>query len=169
MSPESLYRVLPPGVRSCLRAHMILRKWLISKLVAPRIGLRARQNRMEYLLQAIEVSRLRSTEAPSPNELASKPCVRSFVEAVITTAILSTESRLYQRAWQNVAMIRGCQCDSLAAYLARPKMKSVASQEPLTIDLGWLIERLLDVISMPDMVEPTVQEGQNLVNFDKRR
>ncbi|KAF5354352.1 hypothetical protein D9758_010729 [Tetrapyrgos nigripes] len=169
LSPESLYRVLPPGVRSCLRAHIIVRKWLISKIVALRIGLRARQNRMEYLLRVIEVSRLRNNEIASSGELATTHCVRSFVESVITSAVLSPESRLYQRAWHNVAVTRGCQMDSLAALLERPAKKSASSKEPLTIDLGWLFERLLDVISMPDMVESTTQEGQNLVNFDKRR
>ena len=65
MTQEALYRLLPPGIRSCVRAYTIIRKWLIAKLVAPRIGLRARQARMELLIQVIEVARLRNTETPS--------------------------------------------------------------------------------------------------------
>ncbi|KAJ3722154.1 rho GTPase activating protein 22 [Lentinula guzmanii] len=169
LSPESLYRLLPPGIRSCIRAHSIIRKWLISKIVAPRIGIRTRQARLEFVLQVIEVARLRNSENAIPNSLSEQPCVRSFVEAAVTSAILSPECRMYYRAWQNVAAGRGCSHDTLSQLLARPKTQSVASKEPLTVDMGWLIERILDVIAMPDLVESHNEEGQNLVNFDKRR
>ncbi|ESK91434.1 rho gtpase activating protein 22 [Moniliophthora roreri MCA 2997] len=168
LSPECLYRLLPPGIRSCIRAFYILRKWIISKIVAPRLGLRARQARMESLVQALEVTRMRSLEYQN-GRLDEQPCVRSFTEAVISSAIISTESRMHQRAWQNVALNRGCQCDSLASLLSRPTVRSISSKEPLTVDMGWLIERMLDVVAMPDTLEPIHQEGQNLVNFDKRR
>lgn len=169
LSPEALYRLLPPGIRSCFRAHTILRKWIISKVVAPRLGFRARQARLEFLLQAIEVARLRNAEPSSPGSVSEQPCVRSFVEAVVTSAILSPECRMHQRAWQNIAANRGCQYETLAQLLVRPNTKSVASKDPLTVDMGWLIERILDVIAMPDLVESHNEEGQNLVNFDKRR
>ncbi|KAK7029539.1 rho GTPase-activating protein [Paramarasmius palmivorus] len=167
LSPECLYRLLPPGIRSCIRAFYILRKWIISKLVAPKIGLRARQARMESLIQALEVSRMRSLEHNT--RLDDQPCVRSFVEAVISSALISSESRMHHRAWQNVAINRGSQCDSLTSLLSRPTVRSVSSKEPLTVDMGWLIERILDVVAMPDTIEPIHQEGQSLVNFDKRR
>ncbi|KAJ4471470.1 rho GTPase activating protein 22 [Lentinula aciculospora] len=169
LSPESLYRLLPPGIRSCIRAHSIIRKWLISKIVAPRIGLRTRQLRLEFLLQVIEVARLRNAESFSPSSVYEQPCVRSFVEAVVTSAILSPECRMHHRAWQNISASRGCSYDTLSLLLARPKTQSVTSKDPLTVDMGWLIERILDVIAMPDLVESHNEEGQNLVNFDKRR
>ncbi|KAF8058629.1 rho GTPase activating protein 22 [Lyophyllum atratum] len=170
LSQDSLYRMLPPGIRSCVRAYGIIRKWIISKIVAPRLGLRARQARMELLLRAIEVARLRNTNSSSTSaRLADQPCVRSFVEAVTTSAILSVESRMHTRAWQNVAVSRGVQCDSLVALLSRPGTKSVSCQEPLSPDMGWVIERMLEVIATPDTVESAAQETHNLVNFDKRR
>lgn len=85
MTADTLYRLLPPGIRSCIRAHGIVRKWLISKLVAPKLGLRTRQTRMELFLRAIEVARLRNAEANSLHPI-ERPCVRSFVEAVICSA-----------------------------------------------------------------------------------
>ncbi|KIK60980.1 hypothetical protein GYMLUDRAFT_43514 [Collybiopsis luxurians FD-317 M1] len=169
LSPESLYRLLPPGIRSCIRAHSILRKWIISKVVAPRLGLYTRQARLEFLLQVIEVTRLRNAEPSSFSSVSEQACVRSFVEATVTSAILSPECRLHQRAWQNIAASRGCNFETLAQLLARPNTKSVVSKDPLTVDMGWLIERILDVIAMPDLVESHSDEGQNLVNFDKRR
>ncbi|KAG5644301.1 hypothetical protein DXG03_008719 [Asterophora parasitica] len=169
-SQDSLYRMLPPGVRSCVRAYGIIRKWIISKIVAPRLGLRARQARMELLLRAIEVARLRNiTSSATSALLVDQPCVRSFVEAVTTSAIISIESRMHSRAWQNLAVSRGVQCDSLSALLSRPMTQSVSSRDPLTPDMGWVIERMLEVIATPDTVESVAQESQNLVNFDKRR
>ena len=169
LTQDALYRLLPPGVRSCIRAYSIIRKWLISKLVAPRIGLRSRQARMELLIQAIEVCRLRNTETPSTSQLIDQPCVRSFVEAVTTSALLSVESRLHHRAWQGVAFGRGSTCDSLSSLLLRPYVQSTSSGDSLTVDMGWLLERMLELIATPDVIEASAEEGQNLVNFDKRR
>lgn len=175
LTQDALYRLLPPGVRSCIRAYGIIRKWVISKIVTPRLGLRARQARMELLIQAIEVSRLRNSESSSSStttsQLLEQPCVRSFVEAVTTSALLSVESRMHHRAWQGVALSRGCSCDSLSSLLLRPYIECTSSNDSLTVDMGWLLERMLEVISTPDTIEPTVQdpEGQTLVNFDKRR
>ncbi|KAF5377413.1 hypothetical protein D9757_009715 [Collybiopsis confluens] len=169
LSPESLYRLLPPGIRSCIRAHSILRKWIISKVVAPRLGLYKRQSRLEFLLQVIEVARLRNADSLSPDNVSRQACVRSFVEAAVTSAILSPECRMHQRAWQNIAVSRGCNYETLVQLLARPTVQSISSKDPLTVDMGWLIERVLDVIAMPDLVESHNEEGLNLVNFDKRR
>lgn len=169
LSQDSVYRLLPPGIRSCVRAYTLLRKWIVSKIVAPRLGLRARQARMEILLRAIEVTRIRSMDSATSGGLADKPCVRSFVEAVLSSAIISPESRAHHRAWQNVAMTRGSHCDSLTSLLSRPVTESVALREPLTVDMGWLIERLLDIIATPDVVESANQESLSLVNFEKRR
>lgn len=170
LSQDSLYRLLPPGIRSCIRAYSILRKWIISKIVAPRLGLSQRQTRIEILLRVIEVARVRNSEvSSSPRRLVDQPCVRSFVEAVVTSAVMSVESRMHHRAWQNVAMARGCQCDSLASLLSQPFIQLSSPREPLTMDMGWVLERLLEVIAAPDVIESTNQEGQSLVNFDKRR
>lgn len=168
LAQDSLYRLLPPGIRSCIRAFTIVRKWIISKLVASKIGLRTRQARIELLIQAIELSRLRNTETPSTAQFIEQPCVRSFVEAVTTSALLSVESRLHQRAWQSVATGRNCSYDSLSSLLHRPFVQSTSSQESLTVDMGWLLERMIEVMAKPDIVESASQESQ-MINFDKRR
>jgi hypothetical protein len=160
---ESIYRLLPPGIRSSIRAYSILRKWLISKLVARNIGLRTRQNRMELLLQAIEVARLRCSSDHN------HACIRSGVEAVILSAILSVESRTHQKAWQNIAIARGVSCESVASYLSISTVNSTRSKDPFTVDLGWILERVLEIISAPDVLESSSTDGQNLVNLDKRK
>jgi len=147
----------------------------VSKIVAPRLGLRARQARLELLIQAIEVARLRSAENPGSAanghgaSAILQPCVRSFVEAVVTSALLSVESRMHQRAWQGVALGRGCQADSLSSLLLRPYVQTTTSSDCLTLDVGWLLERMLELIAGPDVLESSSLEGQNLVNLDKRR
>ncbi|EAU92027.2 rho GTPase activating protein 22 [Coprinopsis cinerea okayama7 len=169
LSQEALYRQLPPGIRSCIRAFGIIRKWLISKIVAPRLGLRARQARMELLVQAVEVARLRNAERAQSGPAIIQPCVRSFVESVVTSAILSIESRMHHRSWQSVAHNRGTQCDSIASLLLRPFVQSTSSTDCLTVDIGWLLERMLEVIASPDVLDSSSAEGQTLINFDKRR
>ncbi|KAH9888368.1 hypothetical protein C8Q73DRAFT_794141 [Cubamyces lactineus] len=170
LAQDSLYRLLPPAVRSCIRAFGILRKWLVAKLVALRIGIQARQQRMELVLRAIEVCRRRNADSENVDvPLAERPCVRSFVEAILTSAVLSVESRTYQRAWVGVAAARGTGCDTLAAYLARPVVKTVSSRGTLAPDIGWLMEKLLEIISMPDVLESPSTEQLSLVNIEKRR
>ncbi|KAI0919200.1 hypothetical protein AcV5_002181 [Taiwanofungus camphoratus] len=170
LTQDTLYRLLPPSVRSSIRAFGILRKWLVSKLVALRLGLRNRQARMELMLRAIEICRLRSADSSVTDlSLSEHPCIRSFVEAVLTSAILSVESRLYHRAWQNVALTRGTACDTLSALLSKPHTTSVTSRNPLTVDVGWLMEKMVEIISAPDVLDSASSESLSLVNFDKRR
>ncbi|KDQ28454.1 hypothetical protein PLEOSDRAFT_1077284 [Pleurotus ostreatus PC15] len=170
MAHENFYRLLPPGVRSCVRAYTIIRKWLISKIVTPRLGVRARQARLELLLQAIEVARLRSFCLPSSSNLplSDRPCTRSFVETVITSALLSIESRMYHRVWQNIALQRGCQCDSLSSLLSKSPIEAPTSRRSLIVDIGWLMERMLEIIALPDVLDSS-PPGNLLVNYDKRR
>lgn len=169
LSQDSLYRLFPPSVRSCIRAYTLIRKWLISKLVAPRLGLRARQARIELLIQAVELARLRNSESRTSDQPIESPCVRSFVEAVTTSALLSPECRLHFRVWQSVALSRNCTCDSLSSLLDQPFVQSVSSQESLTVDMGWLLERIIEISAIPDILDASSREGQQLINFDKRR
>ncbi|KAF8959099.1 hypothetical protein BDZ97DRAFT_1793880 [Flammula alnicola] len=133
------------------------------------MSLRARQAHMELLIQGIEVSRLQNTETPSTPQLIDQPCVRSFVEAVVTSALLSVESLMHHRAWQGVALSRGSSCDYLSSLLLQPYVQSTSSVDSLTVDMGWLLERMLEIIATPDIIEASSQEGQNLMNFDKRK
>ncbi|KAI0036125.1 hypothetical protein K488DRAFT_41770 [Vararia minispora EC-137] len=161
---DELYRLFPPAIRSSLRAHHVLRRWLVAQLVAPRLGALARAARMEMLLRALEVCRARSeTEAGPDGECR---CVRSFAEHVILASIVSPESRAYVRPWMSVAAARGVSGESVAALLARST--GALSGVPLTTDLGWLIERMLEVLSLPDTFNSATDMGR-VINFDKRR
>ena len=95
--------------------------------------------------------------------------VRSFAEHVLTAAILAPESRAYARAWANVAAARGVGLDNLAGMLVRDVDEIGGGGEgSLTTDVGWLLERVLEVLSLPDMFEAVTETGR-VINFDKRR
>ena len=163
-----MYGLFPASIRSCIKAFAIIRKWFISKIVFPKLGLRPRQSRLERLLQAVEISRIRNSDSTSSTPISEKPCVRSFVEAVLTSALLSPESRLHARAWQNVANARRTTADSFSALLDSSNAQT-STGDSLLVDIGWLFERILEVIVMPNVVTPPVDEVQGLVNFEKRR
>lgn len=165
---DSLYGLLPAPIRSCIKAFAVIRKWLISKIAFPKLGVRPRQSRLERLLQAVEISRIRNSDSTSSTPISEKPCVRSFVEAVLTSALLSPESRSYSRAWQNVANARRTTADSFSALLDSSNAQT-STGDSLLVDVGWLFERILEVIVMPNVVTSSAEEGQGLVHFEKRR
>jgi GTPase-activating protein BEM2 len=160
-----VYKLFPPSVRSTIRAHIACRHWIISKITAQGIGRRTRQSRIELFLHAIEISRSRS-QGVFVDGMGESPVVRSFVETVLTSALLSPQSRLFTRVWQDVAANRGASVDSFETFISTP-LASVTGRKP-TVDFGWLLERMIEIISLPD----TLQDGgcdAGLVNFEKRR
>jgi hypothetical protein len=124
---------------------------------------------MDLFIQAIEVARLSSADPGSSFPPGDRPCIRSFAESVLTSAVVSVESRIHQRAWQAVALNRGVHCDTLVSLLSRRPTQETNSKEVLTVDIGWLLERMLEVITTPDVVESSSDTAPSLVNFDKRR
>ncbi|KAH8994411.1 hypothetical protein EDB92DRAFT_274843 [Lactarius akahatsu] len=168
LSQEPLYRLFPPGLRSCLRAHHVLRKWIVSKIVAPRVGSQVRQARMEILLRAVEVCRDRSDFDHTQHPSLERRCVRTFVEFVLTSAILSPESRLYSRAWNNVASARRTGSDTLIVMLVKPGYRYSRDLPELITDMGWTLERMVEILSLPDVLT-TPTDTSGLINFQKRR
>jgi hypothetical protein len=164
MSQDKLCRQLSSGLRLCFRAHETLRRWVLSLLVDRNIGPSIRQKRMELLLDALAISRLsgRNRSLKTPDQ----PSVRSFAEAVLTSAMLSPESRAYYRTWNDIATTRGCSVGTLVSLLSRPDEQVSARIQPLTVDIGWYLERLIDAISMPNATE---ENGKPMINLEKRR
>lgn len=165
---ESVYSLLPASIRGLIRTHAVIRKYLLSKIVTPRLGFRIRQTRMEMLLRTIEVCRLRTADPSSEERFANQGTARSFVETAIISAIVAPESRFFSAAWNSVAVARGATAESLDSLLANPVIQSVTNKNRLTVDIGWLLERFLEVISIPNLVEPHV-EASTLINVEKRR
>ena len=67
-----------------------------------------------------------------------------------------------------MANVRRTGSDSLVTMLTRPCYQPSPSSSDLITDLGWTLERMLEILSLPDVLtSPT--EGSGLVNFHKRR
>jgi hypothetical protein len=164
---------LPASVRTTFRAHSSLRRWLVLQIVGHGLGIPRRVARIKTLLEALEICRQRahvvdaiwsSTRSAVGPEL--EPTMSTFVGRALTAALLSPESRAHAKAWHIVATDRGGSVDVLSSMLPVGVARDPSNNGCCTIDLGWLLERITEVIcQVPDFV----QESQHLVNFDKRR
>jgi GTPase-activating protein BEM2 len=163
LGQDRLYRLFPASVRTSLRAHEMLRRWLVSHLADATISVGTRHARAIKLLDAIEITRKRSYGS-SAQPVGQRVCVRSFTESVLVSAVLSSPSRAYYHVWQMAASERRVSMDLLSSMFIKGKGETLP--ERLTVDLGWLLERLLEFISLPNVTE---DGGRALVNFDKRR
>ena len=130
ISQDSLYRLLSPGIQSCVHAYNILHKWRISKLVTPKLGIRQCHSRMDLCLCALEIAHLHNLDRSPSYGPSERPCVRSFVEAIIMSAIISPKSRMHHNPWQKVANICGVQYDSLATLLSRQTVPKKSVRRP---------------------------------------
>ena len=97
------------------------------------------------------------------------PCVRSFVESVLTSALVSPESRLFVHVWSNVAHSRNVSPESLLSLLSIRTVHTPDIAHRLTVDPAWLMERMLEVISLPDVLDSPMETPLSLINYDKRR
>ncbi|CCO34478.1 GTPase-activating protein BEM2/IPL2 AltName: Full=Bud emergence protein 2 [Rhizoctonia solani AG-1 IB] len=167
MGPEKFVRNLPSSIRSVFRAHDIVRRWALASIVAPRLGIQTRQERIELLLQTIEVCRLRTADSPSSRDIL-QPSIRTFTETALGAALCSPESRLFARAWQEVGAARGASIESLSSLLSVRRVEKIRSPRRMTADMGWLIECLLELSCLPDK-SCEGGSGVELLNFDKRR
>ncbi|CAE6383766.1 unnamed protein product [Rhizoctonia solani] len=167
MGPEKFVRNLPSSIRSVFRAHDIVRRWALANIVTPRLGIQARQERIELLLRTIEVCRLRTADSPSSQDIL-QPSIRTFTETALGAALCSPESRLFTRAWQEVGATRGASIESLSSLLSVRHVEKIRSPRRMTADMGWLIECLLELSCLPDK-SCEGSSGVELLNFDKRR
>lgn len=162
---DQLHKSFPSSIRLLLRMHATFRAWATQKLAAPGIGLRKREARIDLLLGAIEVCRRRSHAMRDEDRtIFDAPTVPSFVEVALLAAIWSPESRVFSRAWANVASKRGTQADSIQSLFTVPRVPP--SHTKCVVDGGWLFEQLLGILSLPNTL---FQREHILVHFDKRR
>jgi hypothetical protein len=158
---------MPASIRYGLRAHTTIRRWIIGNLVNPALSLPQRQKRMIKAIEMIELSRSRMSNVAFGGQSEAQPTIKSpslasFVERAIISAVISPESRLFSSAWQMVASSRGISSpDSLIALV---RQNITVTDSTLTLDMAWLNERLMEVVTQVD----TLTDGLT-INFDKRR
>jgi hypothetical protein len=82
------------------------------------------------------------------------------IEAVITAPIINPESRIHQRLWRALRQ---------PALLSRPAVPKKTHADPVVVDISWFLERMLEIISIPDSVVISQEDSQCIVSLDKRR
>lgn len=166
---EHLVKMFPPSVRNVLRVHAAIRAWVVTKLSAIGLGSRTREERIELVLRTVELCRSRAPTvgfARSEGGLSTLPAAPSLVEAACLAALWSPESRIYARAWANVAAKRNKSHESFEALLAYDTSPSDYGEQ-FIVDGGWVFEQMLRVMSLPDTVVNKSELA--LMNYDKRR
>lgn len=167
---QRLLQFAQPSIRSVLHCYDHARRWATAVIAEPGIGKETRQRRIERFLHAVELCRALSTKTDGVTIEA--PVIRSFVETVLVAAMLSPESRLYQRAWHDAAANRHISTtEALENYVQchRGDEAVFAPEFKLAVDFGWVIERLVEMISMPDTLQSSTGSLGLVVNFEKRR
>ncbi|CAG8561211.1 4285_t:CDS:2 [Diversispora eburnea] len=177
-SKESVLNSLPRSIQALCRIHNTIRKWVIQEVSSPNIEIEPRVKRMNIFLDMILLSRKRMVKLDiypkgeaAKNESEAKRSVPSFVESAIVSALISPESRLFTRAWSEVAISRNGSMESLDSLLQNDLIKThiVNSTNPnlaMVPCIGWLFERMSEICcNVPDMSF----ESEKLINYDKRR
>ncbi|MCO5549703.1 hypothetical protein L7F22_003176 [Adiantum nelumboides] len=175
---QSVYHRLPASIRDACASQSLLRGWCAVQVIEPRIGLIKRQSRIAKLIDAVWICRARmcntrmeemSSSPLSPAFVYQEPTIASFVESVLIGALTSSESRLFVRAWQQVAVERGGNCDSLASLVPPREIADKyreSSQLSSTLDVGWLLKSMAQAVLR---VSDVIQEESTLIDFDKQR
>ncbi|CAN6642755.1 hypothetical protein TRVA0_019S01640 [Trichomonascus vanleenenianus] len=109
---------------------------------------------------------------------SSPTTVPAFLESAFTAAILRPESRYYANAWlqagreisrhysSGVFINNMTSIDPFIPEIPSEQLKLEASKKALTPCIGWIIERMLEIVCyVPNMSI----ENPALINFDKRR
>ncbi|SGY38056.1 BQ5605_C003g01950 [Microbotryum silenes-dioicae] len=160
-------RHMPLSLQEVIRAHGVIRKWVLAHLVEPEISLRLRTLRMVKALEMIEISRSRMANVVFGGSVEDQvsvvdPSLAGFVERVVISAVVAPESRLFASAWQAVASTRNVvSADSLLALV---RHDLVVTDSTATLDPAWLNERLVEIVSQVDSLSDGVS-----INFSKRR
>lgn len=167
---SNLLQSLPKSLRDLCTLHLELTNWILAQVVEPKISIERRSHRIGSLLKAITIcqQRMAGMALIDNSESVVSRQVPSFVGSAIANALVRPESRLFNYSWQLGARIAngsGSQYETLE-QLIPTTVDWVIPQRPLTTSVGWMIERLLEIVChVPNMVV----ENNRLINFDKRR
>ncbi|KAF9934048.1 rho GTPase-activating protein [Linnemannia zychae] len=180
---ERLINSLPMCLQSLCKLHHVIRCWVMAQISAPGITFDVRVGRIRKMLDVILQSRNQMIQfsqnpkiitADRRSGTSTSVGIPSFVEASISSALVSPECRAYTRAWLEVAAGQRGELETFEDILAvRRRQDTSASSEnnatptdELVPEVGWLIERMLETCCY---VRDMSYESPHLINFDKRQ
>lgn len=160
-------QTLPSSVQRAIKLHEIIRDWTITKICAIGIRSRTREDRISLILRAVEICQNRGSTYtfPKSGNGANLPGSPSLVESALLSALWGRESRIYARAWANIAVKRNASHESFQTLLQKSTHKFRNSVRS-SLDCGWILEQLVQVLSLKDRLP---RNDHMLINFDKRR
>ncbi|KAJ8101998.1 hypothetical protein POJ06DRAFT_74971 [Lipomyces tetrasporus] len=174
-SDEIMVSLFPNAIKKLYAFRMNLVSWVAMHIADPSLKKSSRVKRMAVLLHAIAICRKRMSViefGPQRMEDDVQMKIPSLVESAIASAIVRPESRQYAAAWAKAARDVGRdvqQVDFLEDIIPQfddNAMEQTAILEPLTPCMGWIFERILEIVCyFPNMAV----ENPLMVNFDKQR
>lgn len=182
-SDDLMVSLLPKPVKKLYALHMNLVSWLVYHIADPSISRNVRVDRMMIMLKAMAICRkmmssidiFKHTRGDDQVQNYSAGVIPSFVETAIAAALVRPESRHYLLAWNLAIKELGFErqtidsIDELIPKIDFEKTNLYTSQilqQPLTICVGWIFERMFELVCyVPNMSV----EDSHLINFDKQR
>ncbi|KAG0643155.1 hypothetical protein HOY80DRAFT_1097578 [Tuber brumale] len=166
----TLLETLPRPLRELCNLRSDITGWVLAQIVDHQLNADRRAHRIATLLRCLAISRKRMSgmDLYEDTRGGARQQVPSFVASAIAAALIRPESRVFGYAWMmGVRMTAGAvtQIETLEQVIVE-EPEGIRSSKPLTPCVGWVIERLLEIICyVPNMVV----ENNRLINFDKRR
>lgn len=185
-SEDRILSLLPRPMRELFRLHANLVNFFTVQISDPTIKREVRIGRMATLLKLLGIIRHRmsslsiacsSNEPPQHEDSSAISCIPSFLETSITAAILRPESRAFTYSWNAASSDISKQfggsfsgsvqtLESIIPVIPLSQLKAMTKSFTLTPCVGWIIERLLEIVCyIPNMAFVNT----SLINFDKRR
>lgn len=169
-SATTLLETLPRSLRELCNLRSDITNWVLAQIIDPQLNADRRAHRIATLLRCLTISRKRMSgmDLYEDTRGGARQQVPSLVASAIAAALIRPESRVFSYAWMmGVRMTAGAvtQIDTLEQVIVE-ELEGIRSSSPLTPCVGWIIERLLEIVCyVPNMVV----ENNRLINFDKRR
>ncbi|KAK9367480.1 hypothetical protein V1509DRAFT_626777 [Lipomyces kononenkoae] len=183
-SDELMISHFPKSIKKLYAFRMNLVLWVAIHIADPFLRKSTRVKRMVAMIHAIAICRKRmsvvefgpqmKTDGEERMEDDIEMKIPSLIESAIASAIVRPESRQYAAAWVEAARAVGKDVQHVN-FLEEIIPKFVADDniadhnetgEPLTICMGWIFERILEIVCyVPNMAV----SNPSMINFDKQR
>lgn len=182
---ERLLFAFPRPIRELFRLHTNLVNYFTVQIGETTIKKDERVGRMTSVLKILGVIKRRMTnlqlfhtdEDKQDEKAEMSPHIPAFLESAISAAVLRPESRGFANAWVQASKEIYKQfggtfsgsvntLEGIVPEIPASLLKKTSANKALTPCIGWLIERMLEIVCyVPNMSV----ENSRLINFDKRR
>jgi hypothetical protein len=187
---EKVIALLPSTIQDLFRLHQNVVDYVTCQVCDPNVSKDERIARMCTILKSLGIMKFRMKEVDlfpnddtSNDDEAVSPGISTnvpgFLESAYIAAVLRPESRMFANSWIQAAKEINRQfgagtftsgpvnsVEPFIPTITNEQLQLEISHKPLTPCIGWVVERLLEIVCyVPNMSV----ENPSLINFDKRR